>query len=139
MTVKSFIKKTLNNSCIFFSAIMLAYIICAAIANVGGDALLLDAERTVLFYFFSLLLSFANALFLLQRLKSGVKILLHYVIVLFAFYTCFMLPLSMRASSVIIGIVLFTVLYFAITGIIAAVRSRYRSKLEKTQEYKKQY
>ncbi len=139
MTVKSFIKQTLCRSCIYFTAIMLVYIICAAVANVGGAALLLDAARTVLFFFFSLLLSLANGIFMLQKPSGGVRLFLHYIIVLFAFYTCFMLPLSMRASSLIIGTVIFSVIYFALMGIISAVRSRYRRNLEKTQEYKKQY
>ncbi len=139
MTLKNFIKQALSRACIYFSVIMLVYIICAAIANVGGNALLLDAARTVLFFFFSLLLAFANGLFMLKKLAGGLRLFLHYIIVLFAFYTCFMLPLSMRAASVIIGMVIFTVLYFAIAGIFAAVRSRYRSKLEKTQDYKKQF
>ncbi len=139
MTVKAFIKQTFTRSCIYFTAIMLIYIVCAAIANIGGTALLLDAARTVLFFFFSLLLSLANGIFVLQRPTGGVRLLLHYIIVLFAFYTCFMLPLSMRASSVVIGIVIFSIVYFALMGIITAVRSRYRTNLEKTQAYKNQY
>ncbi len=139
MTVKAFIKQTFIRSCIYFTAIMLIYIVCAALANVGGTKLLLDAARTVLFFFFSLLLALANGIFMLKKLSGGVRLLLHYIIVLFAFYTCFMLPLSMRASSVVIGIAVFSIVYFALMGIITAVRSRYRTNLEKTQEYQKQY
>ncbi|MBQ9111979.1 MAG: hypothetical protein IJY08_00185 [Clostridia bacterium] len=139
MTVKGFVKKLLTNACIYFSLIMLLYIIIAAIINVVDDALLLDAGRVVLFFVFSVLLAAANSLYALKKPSGGVRLLIHYAITLFAFYTCFMLSLSLRASSTLVGIVVFTAVYFAIMGILTAVRSKYRSNTQNAEKYISQY
>lgn len=139
MNVKSFIKRILTRACVYFSVIMLCYIIIAAIVDVSGNALLLEAGRTVLFFVFSLLLACANCLFGVKSISGGLRLLIHYVITLFAFYTCFMLSLSLRTSGMLIGLVAFTAVYFAIMGISAAFTSKYRSNSEKAEEYQKQY
>ena len=139
MTVKDFIKKLLCRACIYFSCIMLCYIIVAAIVNVGDGDLLLEAGRTVLFFVFSLLFALANALFAFDKMSGGTRVLLHYLITAFAFYACFMLPLSMRASSIIVGLVVFSLVYFAVLGLSSLFRSRYRANIERAQKYQKQY
>lgn len=139
MTVKEFIKKLLCRACIYFSCIMLCYIIVAAIVNVGDGALLLDAGRTVLFFVFALLFALANGIFALERLSGGTRVLVHYLITVFAFYACFMLPISMRASSVIVGLVVFSLVYFAVLGLTSLFKSRYRTNVERAQGYQKQY
>ncbi len=123
----------------YFTLVMLLYIAAAAVVNVADEKLLLDAGRTVLFYVFSLLVAVANTLFSLPKLSYALKVLCHYLICVFAFYTCFMLPVGMRASGVFIGVILFTVIYFAAFGIISLFRAKYRSNLEKTQSYQKQF
>lgn len=139
MTVKDFLKKLLCRACCYFTVCMLVYIIIAAIINVNDDALLLEAGRTVLFFVFSLLLALANNVLSLEKLSGKVKVLIHYLLTVFAFYACFMLPLSMRASSVLVGLVIFTLVYFAILGIAVAFKSRYRRNTEKAEKYEKQY
>lgn len=139
MTVKKFINKMLCHSCCYFTVCMLVYIIIAAIINVDYDTLLLDAGRTVLFFVFSLLLALANVLLTLERPSAKFRILLHFLITAFAFYACFMLPLSMRASSILVGLVIFTILYFAILATVTALKAKYRSNTEKSQKYEKQY
>ncbi len=139
MTFKDFLKTTLVRSCIYFTLVMVLYIAACAIVNVADDDLLLDAGRTILFYVFALLTSLAGSLFSLQKLSSGLRLVLHYLICIFAFYACFMLPVSMRASGVIIGLVIFTVLYFAVFGIVALFKSRYRRNAEQLASYQKQF
>ena len=139
MTVKGFIKELLTRACVYFSVIMLCYIIIAAAVNVSGNALLLDAGRTVLFFVFSLMLSAANSVFTLKSLSGGVRLLIHYVITLFGFYACFMLSLDMRASSTLIGLVAFTAVYFAAMGISHALGARYRRNTEKAEKYEKKF
>ncbi len=139
MTVKNFINNLFSRACIYFTCIMVVYIAIAALVNVGESALLLEAGRTILFFVFSLLLALANGIFLFERLSGAVKILLHYLIVLFAFYSCFMLTLKVRTSTVLIGLIAFTIVYFAAVGIIAAFKARYRSNLERSEAYNKQY
>ena len=139
MTVKNFIKNLLTRSCVYFSAIMLIYIIIAAIVNVDGSQLLLDASRVVLFFAFACLLSGARAVYAIETLSGGVRLLCHFIITLFAFYTCLIMPLSLRPASSFVGIVLFAILYFAIFGIYAAISSKYRKNKESHQSYTRQF
>jgi hypothetical protein len=139
MTAKSFVKKLLTKGCIYFSIIMLVYIIIAAIINVVDDELLLSAGRVVLFFVFSVLLAAANCLYSLDRPSGGARLIIHYLITLFAFYTCFMLSLSLRASSTLVGLVVFTAVYFAIMGVWAAFRAKYRTNKENAEKYISQY
>ncbi len=139
MTFKEFLKKMLVRSCIYFTLVMVLYIAFSAIVNVSDDELLLDAGRVILFYVFSLLVSIAGTLFMLTGLSGGLRLLLHYAICIFAFYACFMLPLSMRASSIIIGLVIFTVLYFGVFGIVSLFQARYRKNAEQLADYQNQF
>lgn len=140
MSVKNFIKKLLVRSCVYFTCITAVYIAISALLSVSDDLLvLIDAKRLVLFLVFSVLLASANSLLSIERLSAALRIFLHYIITAFAFYVCFMLTQNMRTSVMIVGLVIFTVIYFAIMGIVAAFKSRYRKNLEKAQKYQKQY
>ncbi len=139
MSAKSFVKNIMTRACVYFSVIMLGYIIITAIINVIEDTLLLDAGRVVLFFVFSLLLSVANALFAQPKPSGAVRLLIHFAITLFAFWTCFMLPLSLRTSSTLVGLVTFCVAYFAFMGIRAAFRAKFKENTEAAEEYISQY
>ncbi len=139
MTFKIFFKKMMCRSCVYFTINMLIYIAISALVNVGDSELLLDAGRTILFFVFSLLVALANSLFLLSKPNGALRILVHYLICIFAFYACFMLPINMKASGVLIGMVIFTLVYAVIYGLDLLIRSRYRTKLEQTQAYQKQF
>ena len=139
MSAKSFIKNILNRSCVYFSVIMLGYIIVAAIINVIDQDLLLDAGRVVLLFVFSVLLAVANAFFAMDKMSGGVRLLIHFAITTFAFCTCFLLPLSLRASSMLVGMVMFVIGYFAVMGIRAAFRSKYKSNKEAAEQYNNAY
>ena len=123
----------------YFTLCMLVYIIIAAIVNVQYDTLLLEADRSVLFFVFSLMISAAQNVLHLPRPSGKIRVLIHFVITLFAVYTCFMLPLSMRASSVLVGMVIFAIVYFTVLGIVAAFRSKYRRNAEAVEKYNRQY
>lgn len=139
MAVKNFIKRLLTNSCIYFSAIMLIYIIIAAIINVDEARLLLDASRVILFFVFACLLSAANSVYGIKTVSGGLRLLCHFLIVIFAVYTCLILPLDLRSASNFVGLVLFAILYFSVFGIYAAISSRYRKNKESHQQYKRQF
>ena len=140
MTFKSFTKKLLTTSCVYFTIVMLFYIIITALVNVSEDSLiLLEAGRTVLFFVFAVLLSLANNLFSLKNLSATIRVILHYLICAFAFYACFMLPVNMSASGILVGLVIFSVLYFAILGTITAFKAKYHRNTEKAQAYEQQY
>ena len=139
MTIKVFIKKLLCSSCCYFTLCIFAYMIITAIVTVDNSTLLLEAGRTFLFYIFSLLIALANTLLKLERPSAKLRVFIHYVLTAFAFYVCLMLPLSMRASSVLVGLVIYTIVYFIILGLGTLFRAKYRSNTEKAQKYEKQF
>ena len=139
MTFKKFISDFLRRACVTFSIIMLIYIIIAAIINVGDNELLLEAGRIALFFVFSCLLSCANLIFELKTMGGGLRLLSHYLIILFAFYSCFLLTLGLKTSGLVVGFVMFTAVYFAVMGIRRALISSYRKNVEASEEYQKQF
>ncbi len=139
MTVKGFFKKWLNHACVYFTIFMLIYIILAAIVNVGDSALSLDAGRTVLFFLFAFLLSAANTIFKLESMSASLRVFVHYLLTALGFYFCFIMTLGMRVAQVFIGLVMFTMVYFIVFGILAIFRARYKKNTERSQKYEKRY
>ena len=139
MTAKQFIKKWLSQACINFTLLMALYTAIAAIVNVNDDALLLDASRCALFFVFAVLLAAANTLFDFDSLHVALKIAIHYIVTGAGFYVCLLLPLSMQASGILVGLTFFTVIYFAILGVIALFRARYKRNHENSEAYKSKY
>ena len=139
MNFKCFIKRLLVNSCILFSLIMLVYTIVAAIMHVTEDEVLLDASRVLLFYVFSLLFAAANSLKTIKALHKAVALLLHFVITVFAFYACFILPLGMSSSNVFVGIGIYTLVYAIISAVAAIFKARLKINAEASEEYVSQF
>ena len=139
MNVKFFIKRLLVNSCIFFSLVMMIYTVFMFIVNVTEYEVLLEAERVVLFYVFSLLFSAANSVKKIKALHKAVALLLHFVITVFAFYACLLLPLNMIARDVFVGISVYTVIYVVVSVIISAFKSRFKANAEVNEVYEAQF
>lgn len=141
MDVKKLIKKILNSSCIFFTVITALYMLIMQIINASEESACIEAERVLLFFIFSLLLSIANALFAIKAIHSALKYLLHYLISAFGFWTCFCIPTDMNASRTLVGMVLFTVVYaiiMAVTRIFTYRLNKAKNK-EKNEKYEKQF
>lgn len=140
MTFKSILKKLTVRACVNFSLIMLVYIIIAAAVNVGGGDLLLDAARVILFFVFASLWAIANAIYRSEIAMGAVRLLIHFILMLFAFYTCLILPLgTLKPSVMIVGFVLFGICYFAFMGISAAISAKYRANKEASEQYASQF
>lgn len=139
MEFKKLIKKALNYTCIYFTVITACYILILQLANISEGAAAVEATRVLLYFLASVLLAIANAIFSCSRISSVVRVLSHYLICVFAFYTCFLLPVNMRASFMVTGIVIFTVLYAAIMGSIAIFKSRLKRNRERYEEYESQF
>ena len=103
------------------------------------ELVLLDAGRVLLFFVASILFAIGNSFFAFNKLNAPLKVFLHYLVYLFTFCACFMLPISPESSTMIVGIVLFTVIYAISLAVILVVRSRYKVRAEKQQEYKSQF
>ena len=139
MNFKALIKKVFTNACVYFSIITAIYSVIVMIKYVDDTLVLLDATRVLLFFLASILFAFANGVLKLEKLHGAVKILIHYFISLFAFYACMMLPISPEGSTLLVGILLFSVVYFVIMALVALFRSRYRSRLDQKSDYKPQF
>ena len=139
MTLSAIIKRIFTKACVYFSIITALYALLVMITNVDDELVLLDAGRILLFFVASTLFAVANILLSLDKLNGPLKVFLHYLVYLFTFCTCFMLPISPEASTMVIGIVLFTIVYAILLTMILVVRSRYKVRAEKQQDYKSQY
>ncbi len=139
MNFKAFIKKILTNACVYFSAVTALYALIVLIIYVDDTEVLLDASRVLLFFVASLLVAIANGIFKIKKLHGAVKLFLHYLLTLFSFYACLMLPLSPPASTLTVGLAIFSVIYFIVAAIVALLRARYRSKSESDGTYRSQF
>ena len=139
MNVKNLIKKIFVQSCVFFTVVTALYSLVVMTIYVDDTEVLLDASRVRLFFVASFLLSCANVIFKIDKLHSALRLLIHYILTAFAFCSCLMLPISPEPSTMVVGISLFSVIYFIIAAIIALFRARYRSYSSDKSEYSAQF
>ena len=141
MDVKKLIKKTLNSTCIFFTVITALYMLIMQIIHVDEGSAQIEAERVLLFFVFSLLLSIANALLAVKALHIALRYVFHYLICVFGFWTCFCLPNGMDASKTLVGIVLFSAGYAIVTVLVNVFSRRFKKAKNKEadEKYEKQF
>lgn len=139
MNFRTYCKKLLVSASVWYALITVAYLIILWIVNIGDEEFLIPADRLLFNALFALLVAAAQSVRRLPRLEGAWRLLAHYGILLLSFYLCFLVPASMRAAQVLIGLVGFSAVYFAVMGIAALFRSRFRSNAEKEAAYTKQY
>jgi len=139
MNPKEWLRNLLRQTCLYFTICTAAYALITWIVNVDAERVMLDASRVLLFFLFSLLLAFAGGILHISKLNVALRRILHYLITLFAFFTCFMLPISPTTGNMLVGFALFTLLYLAIWLIRYLVGSRYRRLSEQEQSYQSQF
>lgn len=139
MEINKLIKKTLNATAIWFTIIMAGYMLILQIMNVGEDSAAVESFRVLLIFLFALLFSIANTIRSSTGIHSVLRHILHYLITVFAFYACFMLPVDMRQSFMITGVIIFTVAYLIVIGIIAIFSARLKANREKNTVYSNQF
>lgn len=139
MEIKKQIKKTLCNTCVLFTAIIIIYALVVMLINIDAQSIQLDGARTVLFFFFSLMISVANSIFSTKSIAAALRLTLHFVICAFAFYLCLMLPIEPTPANTVIGMAFFTVIYFVVAAIVYFFRSRYKKLSEENETYTKRF
>ena len=139
MEIKNLIKKALVSSCICFTLITAVYMLCMTIVTTGDDSPAIEAQRVLLFFIFSLLWAIAGAVRSIKAIPSPLGRALHYLICVFGFYTCFMLPVNMNPSAVLTGIIIFTLLYWIAIALKAFFASKLRKNREQIQKYEDQF
>ena len=138
MEIKKLIKKMLSLVCICFTAITAVYMFIMQITYVD-ETVLVKADRVLLFFVFSILFAVAAAVLSLDKLHSALRYVIHFLICVFGFYTCFLLPTGMRDSFMITGIVIFSLCYVGVMVVIALFRSRLKANREDSIEYTNQF
>lgn len=139
MKLGQYLKKLLVHTSVYYTLITVLYVILMWVVNIEDDTFLLPADRLLLNFVFSALAAGAWSLYRLPRLHGAIRLLLHYGVLTLAFYLCFLLPASMRGAQVLIGIVLFTAVYFIILGLATLFLSRFRANAEQETPYAEQY
>ena len=137
MDLKSIIKKIFISTCVIFTAVTVFYCILVALMNSDDERILFEATRIVLFFFFALIVSLANAVFTMKQIPTALRYIIHYLLCAFAFYLCVLFPIESIAapSFVLIGLSLFTVIYVLACAVISIVKSKLQRKKEKQETY----
>lgn len=139
MDIKQFIKKYINTACVYFTLITALYMLCMTFITTGDDSPAVEASRVLLFFIFSVLWSIADAIRAFKRIPAILGRVIHFAICIFAFYACFMLPVRMLPSTILTGLVIFTLAYWLVLGIKTFFTSRLQQNREQAQPYKGQF
>ena len=139
MDFKKLIKKALISSCVIFTVITAVYMLILQIMNISAQQTAIQAGRVLLFFVFSVLLAIANTVLSIKSLHTAVRHLVHYIIFIFGFWSCFCLPNAMTASQMLVGIVLFTLGYIVVMLIYTFFKKRIDNSKQPEQKYQKQF
>ena len=115
--ILNYTKNIFVRACVIFSFICAGYALVVMLANSEDDQVLLDASRILLFFVASLIFGLANFLRRSEKLGKITRGILHFVLYLFSFATCFMLPISPEPSTMIVAVVLFSVCYARVMSV----------------------
>lgn len=137
MDFKLLIKKYINRACIYFTFIAAAYMLLMVFINQSDDSPAIEAYRLLLIFMFSFLYASADAIRAIKKIPSPLGRVLHFIIVIFACYTCFMTEMLPRA--VLTGIIIISLIYWISLGIKTFFSSRLKKNREASQEYQKQF
>ena len=139
MDIKAILKKALTCACVVFTLMTAIYSLIVLIITVDSDEILVDAGRIVLFFVFSLLFAVANGFLKLSFLKPALRYVCHFLILLFATYASLLLPAGLEGSRLVVGLIFFILVYFALMGIRALFLSKFRSNAELGEDYKSRF
>ena len=139
MDIKQFLKNLLITASVYFTLITAAYALLTIFVHVGEEQVLLSATQMLYNFLFSLLAGTAWRLYRMPKWSTPARLFIHYGILVLAFYLCFLFPASMRSGQIIIGVILFTLVYAIIMLITAVFVSRFRANAQKVAHYEKQF
>lgn len=122
--IKKLIKKTLNSTCVIFTAITAVYMLILQIMNVSTVSSAVEAFKVIMFFVFALLLAVANTILSTKSIDTIIRYMIHYIICALGFWLCFCLPNGMPASKIFVGIILFSIVYSIVMPIIALFKRR---------------
>ena len=139
MEISKAIKKCLVRTCILFTVIVAGYMLVLQLINIGEGTVAVEAVRVLLFFLFSLLLSIANAIRSIKSINAALGYVIHYLICLFAFCACFMLPVNMRDSFMVTGAIIFSFAYVLFMALLAFFKARLSKNRGTNKAYTRQF
>ena len=139
MNIKATFKQVVSHASIYFTMITAVYTFLVIMTNVTDDRILINAVQILFNFLFSILAAVGGIFLRTEKIARGLGVLIHYAILLFGFYTCYLVPMSMTGVRAFVGIFVFTVVYGAVMGIRALILSRFRANSKKASDYVKQY
>lgn len=139
MELKKIFKKLLNSTCIIFTVITAVYMLILQIINITDADAAIEAGRVLLFFIFSILLSIANVFLTIEKLHSALRYIIHYVISIFGFWTCFCIPNKMDFSRTLVGLVIFSSAYAIIMTVISLFSRKLKKRKYSEPKYEKQF
>ena len=137
MDLKLLIKKYINRLCVYFTFIAAAYMLIMVFITTGDDSPAIEAYRLLLIFMFAFLWSCADAVRAIKQIPAPLGRVIHFVICMFALYACFMTDMPPR--KILVGFIIFSILYWIVLGIKTVFSSRLKKNREASQEYQKQF
>lgn len=138
--MKALLDKILRPACIYFTFIIMLYAAGVyAIYGQSSNGGALSSLRVLLTLVFALMLSTANSLLRLNKLNPALRILAHAAISGLGFWLCLVRPLDLEGSGELMGLLLYFVVYAAVTLIILLHRTQTAKKLNRESEYTSVY
>ena len=138
MGIGKLIKKYLCAACVCFTVVTAIYMLIMVLIYPEDDKVLVEASSVVLFFVFSVIFSTANAILSIEKINAPLRYVAHYLLCVFGFYTCLLLPYATTGAAIIFSVV-FTFFYVIVMVIIGVFRSRLRKNREATAAYTKQF
>ena len=139
MNLKKFLKSLLGDTSVYFTLLAAGYCLMMIIVNVEKTEAGLRASTLLFLALFSLLAAFGRSVLRLSSMSGGARSALHYVILTFAFYLCLLVPAGMNAAQVLVGLALFSAIYWIAAGIIRLFAARLRKNREQIEKYEAQF
>ena len=139
MDIKGLIKKAVSSACIYFTLICAGYMLCMVFITTGDESPAIEANRVLLFFVFSALCALADAIRNIKAIPAIAGAIAHFAIYLFGFYACFMLPVNMRPSNVLTGLIIFSVVYWIYYVAKLFFKTRLRINREASAKYNDQF
>ncbi len=139
MNLRKFFKLLLGDTSRYFTLLAVLYSIAMLLVNVGKQEVLLRASTLFFLFLFALLAALARSLLRLSSMSGAARLLLHYLGLTFAFFLCLLLPNGMRATQVLIGLVLFSIVYWIGAGLVHVFYARFQKQSEQSEAYEKQF
>ncbi|MBQ8356780.1 MAG: hypothetical protein IJX39_03120 [Clostridia bacterium] len=141
MKEKDYLKKIGIHTCIYYTAATFLILFLYFILNTDLSAGV-QPEALICILPFALLFACANILYKYAPIKTGWKVLLHYILTLGGAFCCLYLPNKDPEANASQGLILFlalSLIYIMIMGIVLGLSARIRRVMRDESHYKSVY